>query len=159
MRFHPLLGERAARKGGVRGRGAMRKALTRARVLRREATEAEKLAWWLLRNRMSGGVKFRRQHPIGKYVVDFFCFQDKFAIELDGSAHSEPSQAQFDRVKDAYLAKRGVRVLRLANGWVLENPEGFLERIRAAAPHPSRSAGHPLPKERVERFGTASESV
>ena len=80
------------------------------------------------------GLKFRRQFPIGNYVVDFYCFEVRMAVELDGGAHAQPSQAKKDRAKDAYLTRLGVRVLRLPNGQVMEeDPEGFVKKIRESA--------------------------
>jgi uroporphyrinogen-III synthase len=85
-----------------------------------------------LRDRRAG-LKFRRQFPIGNYVVDFYCFEVRMAVELDGSAHAQPSQAKKDRAKDAYLTRLGIRVLRLPNGQVMEDPEGFVKKIHESA--------------------------
>jgi len=104
----------------------------RVRELRHRQTEAEKAAWYLLRDR-SLGLKFRRQYPIDNYAVDFYCFERRLAVELDGSVHSQPSQIKRDSAKDAYLRSLGIRVLRLPNGLVLEHPEGFVRKIRDAA--------------------------
>ena len=101
----------------------------RVRELRRQETAAEKLAWHLLRDRRAG-LKFRRQFPIGNHVVDFYCFELRLAVELDGSAHAQPSRIKKDRAKDAYLTRLGIRVLRLPNGLVTDNPEGFVKTIR-----------------------------
>ncbi|MGH9357853.1 MAG: endonuclease domain-containing protein [Terriglobia bacterium] len=116
----------------MRGQLSPRIPTPRVRELRRGETEAEKAAWRLLRARRTG-LKFHRQHPIGKYVVDFYCFELRLAIELDGSAHSQPSQITRDKAKDSCLRSIGIRVLRLPNGLVLEDSEGFLSRIRAAS--------------------------
>jgi very-short-patch-repair endonuclease len=110
---------------------------------RKTATEAEKSAWYLLRNRQVGGMKFRRQCPIGRYVVDFYCFKAALAIELDGSVHSQPSQIRKDAAKDLFLKKRGIKVLRVPNGMVLIDPEAFLKKVRDALTH--RCAVPPLP--------------
>jgi very-short-patch-repair endonuclease len=104
----------------------------RIRELRRSQTEAEKAAWYLLRNR-NLGLKFRRQYPIDNYVVDFYCFERRLAVELDGGIHSQPSQIRKDRAKDAYLKSLGIRVVRLPNGLVLEDPEGFVRKVCEAA--------------------------
>jgi very-short-patch-repair endonuclease len=104
----------------------------RLRELRRQQTAAEKLAWYLLRNRHAG-LKFRRQFAIGNYVVDFYCFEARLVVELDGGAHAQPSQVKRDRAKDAYLKSAGIRVLRLPNGLVTENPEEFVRKIRECA--------------------------
>ena len=110
----------------------MRVPTQRVRELRRSQTEAEKAAWYLLRSR-SFGLKFRRQYPIDNYLVDFYCCEPRLAIELDGSAHAQPSRAKKDSTKDAYLRSLGIRVLRLPNALVLQDPEGFLHRVREAA--------------------------
>jgi very-short-patch-repair endonuclease len=65
---------------------------TRTRQLREDQTKAESRAWWLLRNRTLPGFKFRRQHPIGPFLVDFCCAELSLILELDGSVHSQPSQ-------------------------------------------------------------------
>ncbi len=119
-----------------------------ARDLRQSETRAEQLAWELLRNGRFLGLKFRRQHPIGNCIVDFYCFycfRLRLAIELNGSVHSQPSQIRRDQVRDAYLKRQGIQVLRLPNGLVLQDPEGFLNRIRECIPSPG-AARHLLPK-------------
>jgi len=121
-------GERAL-SGRVRGHSSVKVPTPRVRELRRQETEAEKLAWHLLRDRRTG-LKFRRQFPIGNYVVDFYCFELRLAVELDGSAHAQPVQMKKDRAKDTFLTRLGIRVLRLPNGLVTENPERFVKTIR-----------------------------
>jgi uroporphyrinogen-III synthase len=101
----------------------------RVRERRRQETAVEKLAWHLLRDRRAG-LMFRRQFPIGNYVVDFYCFEIRLAVELDGSAHAQPSRMKKDRAKDAFLTRLGIRVLRLTNGLVTDNPEEFIKTIR-----------------------------
>ena len=102
---------------------------SQTRQLRKSATDAESLAWALLRDRRLLGVKFRRQYRIGKWVVDFYCFQHRLAIELDGSVHAQPTQELRDRDKDAYLRRLGIRVLRLSNGIVLNDQDAFIRKI------------------------------
>jgi very-short-patch-repair endonuclease len=109
----------------------MRVKTEKVRELRRRPTEAEEIAWHLLRSRRAG-LKFRRQYAIENHVVDFYCFEHRLAVELDGSVHSQPSQVKTDSAKDAYLRSLGIRVLRLPNGLVFENPDGFLAKIREA---------------------------
>ena len=101
------------------------------RELRRRATAAEEIAWRLLRSRRAG-LKFRRQYAIENHVVDFYCFEHRLAVELDGSVHAQPSQGRRDLTKDALLKRLGIRVLRLPNGLVREDPDGFLAKIREA---------------------------
>jgi very-short-patch-repair endonuclease len=106
--------------------------LKRVRELRRNATDAEKLLWELLRNRQLAGAKFRRQHPIGSYIIDFYCHDKKLAIELDGGVHTEPQQANDDAQRTENLSSEGIRVMRFWNEDVLENPEDVLKTIFGA---------------------------
>ncbi|MCG5242984.1 endonuclease domain-containing protein [Azospirillum doebereinerae] len=101
----------------------------RSRTLRQTATEAEKLLWHGLRDRRLGGLKFRRQQTIERYVVDFLCFDKRLIIEVDGGQHN----AQADGPRTAFLEAQGYRVLRFWNPEVLTNPSGVLETILAAA--------------------------
>jgi very-short-patch-repair endonuclease len=110
----------------------MRVPTERVRELRRDSTEAERLAWQLLRDRRLG-MKFHRQYPVENYAVDFYCCKARLAVELDGGVHSQPSQIRKDAAKDAFLARLGIRVLRLPNGMVLKDPEEFVRRVREAA--------------------------
>ena len=91
----------------------------RATQLRNDMNKAEWLLWLRLRNRQVGGLKFRRQHPIGPYVADFACLSEKLVIELDGASH-EGFEAR-DRAKDDYLISNGWRVMRLQNSDVYED--------------------------------------
>ncbi|MGB4812121.1 MAG: DNA methyltransferase [Methylophilaceae bacterium] len=94
------------------------------RSLRANQTDAENLMWALLRDRRLANAKFRRQHPVGKYVLDFYCHEAKLAIELDGSQHLESAH---DQVRDAYLQQQGITVLRYWNNDVLNRTESVLE--------------------------------
>jgi len=89
--------------------------LALARQLRRDATPMERHAWSLLRNRGILGLKFRRQHVIGGFIVDFYCPALRLILELDGASHALPEQAGYDRARSEWLARRGYRVLRLRN--------------------------------------------
>jgi len=90
-----------------------------ARALRQEQTEAEMYLWDLLRNRNFENIKFRRQHPIKDYIVDFFSYQLKLVIELDGSYHNNPDQKEKDELRDLHLKTLGYRVLRYSNNVAL----------------------------------------
>lgn len=103
-----------------------------AKAFRREMRWAEKLLWRQLRNRKLAGRKFRRQYPIGPYVLDFFCYENKFAIELDGRQHGEDRQELHDIVRDRYLQAHGIRIKRIWNFQLRENLEGVLSGIRMA---------------------------
>jgi very-short-patch-repair endonuclease len=98
----------------------------RARQMRREPTEAERRMWRLLRDRRLGGFKFRRQEQLGRYIVDFVCFERKLIVELDGSQHAESA---YDAERDAWLRSRDFSVLRFWNNEVFENPVGVLDAV------------------------------
>ncbi|MDO8290431.1 MAG: endonuclease domain-containing protein [Parvibaculum sp.] len=101
----------------------------RARALRRSLTDAERKLWYALR-RDATGVYFRRQHPIGSYVVDFVCLEHKLIIEADGGQHAE-MRAEHDAVRTAWLEQRGYTVMRFWNNDILNNIEGVVEAICA----------------------------
>ena len=109
----------------------MRIPTQRVRELRRTQTDSEKAAWYLLRDRRLGA-KFRRQCRIENRVADFYCFEHRLAIELDGGVHSQPSQMRKDAAKDDYLRSLGIGLLRIPNGLVLEDPEEFVRKVREA---------------------------
>jgi very-short-patch-repair endonuclease len=111
---------------GDRPRGA----LDRARELRRNRTEAEAHLWSRLRRRQLGGQKFRRQVPIGRYIVDFACPAACLVVEVDGGQHDLATEA--DASRDAWLTERGYRVLRFWNNQVLAETEAVLEDILRA---------------------------
>ena len=103
-----------------------------ARDLRQKFTDAEKALWMKLRNRQVEAVKFRRQQPIGSYIVDFVSFERKLIIEIDGGQHNEEMTKERDEERAMRLEERGYRVMRFWNNEVLTNAEGVLERIREA---------------------------
>lgn len=98
-----------------------------AKKLRKEKTKPEDILWYRLRNRRFYGLKFRRQEPIGKFIVDFVCLDKKLIIELDGSQHAE--QVAYDTARTLFLEKLGYRVLRFWNNEILKNLSGVLENI------------------------------
>jgi very-short-patch-repair endonuclease len=100
----------------------------RARKLRRNSTDVEMKLWQKLRNRQLG-VDFRRQHPAGSFVLDFYCPSILLAIELDGGQHAE--QLKRDQQRDAWLAQRGVTMLRFWNSDLTENFAGVVEAVAA----------------------------
>jgi very-short-patch-repair endonuclease len=113
------------------GRGAQQ--IATARDLRRNETELENIAWQLLRRLRAQGLTFRRQHPIDRYVTDFCCPQLRLVVELEGSAHSQPSRIRHDERRTAHLEQMGYKVVRIPNGMVLQEPETFVKRIVAGA--------------------------
>ena len=103
-----------------------------ARELRQKHTDAERALWMKLRNRQVEGVKFRRQQPVGPYIVDFASLQRRLIIEIDGGQHNEERTRQRDEERTMGLKERGYRIVRFWNNEVLTNLEGVLERIREA---------------------------
>ena len=106
----------------------MKKTLTRrARSLRRNLTDAERRIWRHLRNRRLGGIKFRRQVPVGPYIVDFYCHSHRLIIELDGGQHAD--QLSYDEARSDYLLSRGYSVIRFWNNDVLGQTDVVLSLI------------------------------
>ena len=124
----------------------MKRAL--AKRLRTEMTDAEQRLWYRLRAHRFRGLKFKRQAPIGPYIVDFICFEHGLVVEVDGGQHSENAA---DRWRDVWLRSEGYRVLRFWNDDVLKYTEAVLHKIfesvsAKTTPLPVRSARHPLPQ-------------
>ncbi|HLT47587.1 MAG TPA: endonuclease domain-containing protein [Rubricoccaceae bacterium] len=101
------------------------------RHLRTHGTPAEAALWTLLRNRQLHGRRFRRQHSVGPYVLDFYCPAEKLAVELDGAVHFTPERAAYDAERTRALEALGIRVLRFENRMVFEDPEAVLGAIAA----------------------------
>jgi len=89
--------------------------LANARTLRVQHTDAERLFWHLLRDRRFCGVKFRRQHPFDRFILDYYCHDARFAIELDGGGHNDQEQKAYDNERTSLLESAGIRVLRFWN--------------------------------------------
>jgi len=106
----------------------MRIPTARLRELRASPTEAEKAAWSLLRDRRLGA-KFRRQFRIEDGVLDFYCFEHRLAIELDGGVHSQIDQMRKDATKEDYLRTLGIQLLRIPNAMVPEHPDEFVREV------------------------------
>ena len=106
----------------------MRVPTRRIRELRASPTEAEKVAWNLLRHRRLG-TKFRRQFPIENGALDFYCFEHRLAIELDGGVHSQIDQMRKDAAKEDDLRTLGIRLMRIPNAMVLEHPDEFVHKV------------------------------
>ena len=103
-----------------------------ARELRQKHTDAEPAVWMKLRNRQVEGVKFRRQQPVGPYIVDFASLQRRLIIEIDGGQHNEERTRGRDVERTRNLTGMGYQIIRFWNNEVLTNPQGVLERIREA---------------------------
>lgn len=118
-----------------------------ARSFRKRPTDAESLLWSELRNRLLAGFKFRRQHPLGTRVLDFYCEDAKLAIELDGSGHSYDLKREDDLDREIEAYERGVRILRFSNDEVFQNLDGVLNIIiYAIDPEESLWAEPAVPK-------------
>jgi len=99
------------------------------RRLRKDATDAERKLWSILRNRQMSDVKFFRQYGIGSYVLDFYCPERRLAIELDGGQHADVRGQEHDAKRDTYLRELNIRVLRFWNNDVLQNIEAIGQKI------------------------------
>jgi adenine-specific DNA-methyltransferase len=108
----------------------------RARQLRRDMNEYERKLWSLLRMKRLAGFRFRRQHPIGPYVADFFCPSAKLIVEQDGAQHFTEKEVDRDARRTRWLEERGYRVLRITNIDVLKRPFDVLEAIHRALTDP-----------------------
>jgi very-short-patch-repair endonuclease len=97
--------------------------MKRARRLRREMSPPEVMLWQRLRRRSDQAPAFRRQHPMGPYILDFYCHAAKLAIEVDGYVHATGDHPQRDERKDRYLRSQGLEVLRLAASEVMADPD------------------------------------
>lgn len=139
----PDLSSRAAGEGGYELPKASQELIARARQLRREATTAESLLWELLRDRRLLGRKFRRQHPIGQFIADFFCDDARLIIEIDGAVHREPTQQERDRLREEILREHGFAILRFTNDQILDRTEQVLREIAAFVT--AHSYEHPSP--------------
>ncbi len=103
--------------------------------LRNEPTIAEKLLWDKLRDKRLEGKKFRRQHSVGSYILDFYCPQRRLAIELDGDSHFTNSSIEYDMIRTAFLNNANIQVLRFTNTEVFENLEEVLKIIKEKINH------------------------
>ena len=106
-----------------------------ARNLRKKSTDAERILWSRLKAKQLNGYKFRRQHPIGNYIVDFVCLSEKLIVELDGGQHA--IQKEKDAKRDSWLRNEGYKILRFWNNDVFENINGVLAVISRYLDSPS----------------------
>ena len=100
-----------------------------AKKLRRGLTDVERKLWYALRNRRFQGYKFRRQQPIGPYIVDFICFESQLVIELDGGQHGLDDAIAYDLARTDFLKKDGFEILRFFNHEINANLDGVLDTI------------------------------
>jgi very-short-patch-repair endonuclease len=120
--------------------------------LRGHLTPAEAKLWTLLKNSQLDGRKFRRQHSVGCYILDFYCPAERLAVELDGAAHDSASAQEYDRERDLFLSFFDIKVLRFENKLIFQQTEAVLMEIRK---HFGWSNNHPAPSGRpsLERRG------
>ena len=118
-----------------------------AKQLRREMSLPEVLLWLGLKGRRLEGLHFRKQHPIGPYVLDFYCDEARLAVEVDGETHDFGDRPRLDAVRDHWMAQRGIRTLRLPAVEVLACVDGALQTILSEARrYPLRPSGPPPPE-------------
>jgi len=117
--------------------------MERARQLRKAETWAEKLMWRWLRDRRFSRYKFRRQHPVGDYVLDFFCEEAELNIELDGGHHGFPDQQKHDAERENFLKSRGIKTVRFWNAELRRDAEAVRTSIFAEL---QKRAPKPLPE-------------
>lgn len=101
----------------------------RRKELRNNLTKAEAVLWLRLKNKSFHGYKFRRQHSVGAYIVDFYCPELRLAIELDGSQHYQPDHQRYDQHRDAFLASSGIHVIRFTNYDLLHHRDLVLKAL------------------------------
>jgi very-short-patch-repair endonuclease len=116
--------------------------MIKVRRLRRDTTFPERLLWSRLRTAQVAGLKFRRQHPVGPFVVDFYCAEASLVVELDGRSHD--GKADSDEQRSSYLRGLGLRVIRYTNDEVLEDIDAVVEEIARHAGWPGASARDPV---------------
>jgi very-short-patch-repair endonuclease len=102
-----------------------------AKELRQRQTPTEEMMWSLLKNRQFMGLKFRRQHQMGVYIVDFYCHEKRLIVELDGEVHNRKERKELDQTRDAYLKSLGFNILRFKNDEIYNNIESVLNKIAA----------------------------
>ena len=104
--------------------------VAKARTLRRKMTLPEVIIWTALRGRRLDGIRFRRQHPVGSYILDFYCEDALLAVEVDGQGHAHPDAVAHDERRTAWLNRQGISVMRIPAREVLEDLEDVLLRIQ-----------------------------
>jgi very-short-patch-repair endonuclease len=101
----------------------------KAKSLRKNMTEEERILWSKIRNKQIGNIKFRRQEPIGNYIVDFVSFEKKLIIEIDGGQHNTSKNIEYDTKRTKYLKEMGFDIIRFWNKDIRNNIEGVITKI------------------------------
>jgi very-short-patch-repair endonuclease len=110
-------------------KGAIGKLYEYSRDLRQSSTKAEKILWEHLRNRKLNGLKFRRQHPIDKFIADFYCHEKRLVVEIDGSDHNLKTNEEYDNARTYMLSELSIIVVRFRNEEVENNVEEVIRKI------------------------------
>jgi len=125
---------------------------SRARKLRQSMPDAQRRLWRLLRDRRFAGYKFRREHPVGPYTLDFYCAEAGVSIEVDGRQHGHPDQQAHDREKENYLLGRGIITIRFWNWQIRQQPEvvrqTLWQLLQQRLPHPGNAPVDPRARSR-----------
>jgi very-short-patch-repair endonuclease len=122
-------------------RGTTRELEDAARTMRRQPTRPEEVLWGALQKKQVAGLRFRRQHPVDRFVLDFYCPSHKLVVEVDGGVHDEQAERDTERTK--VLERYGYRVLRFRNEQVMRELPKVVQEIAAAAADRSDAAGRP----------------
>jgi very-short-patch-repair endonuclease len=151
----PVLRERVRVRAHMRPRRDSNSRLRGfARQMRRASTDAERRLWSILRGRQLSGFKFRRQHPMEGYILDFYCVAASLAIEADGGQHLDPHAVQYDQQRTAKLRAVGIEVLRFADDELLKHADivaqTIYEELERRRPSPQPSPGVPGEGERSD---------
>ena len=119
--------------------------ISQARRLRKTMTKPEVWLWGSLKGQHESGLVFRRQHPVGPYILDFYCVKAKLAIEVDGEVHTREAQAAKDKVRDAYLLEQGIATYRIIASDLLQSPADAIDGVIGRTLERLAELGLPLP--------------
>ena len=117
--------------------GTNNKTFQKASALRKEMTDAEKILWNFLRRKNVDGFKFRRQHPLGQFIADFYCHEALLVIEVDGKIHLKEEQKKYDEIRSRMLNEFGLRVIRFTNEEVMIETASVIKKIEEALATPT----------------------
>ena len=101
-----------------------------AKQMRKNPTKAEEVLWHRLKNKQLAGLKFRRQHPVDRFIVDFYCHEKKLVIEVDGDIHTHAEQSDLDKGRTDTLNEFGIDIIRFGNEEVLNNVDNVIKKIK-----------------------------
>ena len=98
--------------------------------LRKNQTPQEKILWWYLKDKRTGH-KFRRQHSVGGYILDFYCAENKLIVEIDGRIHNTPEAREYDQIRDKFFTDLGYKILRFSNDEISKDINSVIEKIKS----------------------------